>query len=169
VRAIAIPGPPGPPTRQPIGLLVARTAKALDRAFDDALAAVGGTRPTWLILLAVKSGAGRTQSGIADRVGISGPTLTHHLDRLETARLVVRTRGPDNRRLQSITLTAGGDALFFRLRDAAVAFDRRLRTGISEAETTELRRLLSALHDNLATTPPTTSTRSEHPHERRNP
>ena len=167
MTATRIPGPHGPPTQQPVGLLVARTAKTLDHAFDDVLAAVGGTRSTWLILLAVKSGGGRTQSGIAERVGISGPTLTHHLDRLETARLVVRTRDPDNRRLQSISLTAGGDALFFRLRDAAVAFDRRLRTGISDAETTELRRLLSALHDNVATTQPLT--KSDHRHERRNP
>lgn len=159
-RIPGLTGPPGPPSQQPIGLVVARTAKALDRAFDEALAAVGGTRPTWLILLAVKSGAGRTQSGIAQRVGISGPTLIHHLDRLETARLVVRTRDRENRRLQSISLTAGGDALFFLLREAAVAFDRRLRTGISDTETTELRRLLSSLNDNVAATKPTTSTRT---------
>lgn len=149
-----VPGPAGPPSQQPIGLLVAQTAKALDRAFDEALAAVGGSRPTWLILLAVKSGAGRTQSGIAERVGISGPTLTHHLDGLEAGGLVVRTRNPDNRRLQSISLTAAGDALFFLLRDAAVSFDRRLRTGISDTETTELRRLLITLHDNIATPQP---------------
>jgi MarR family transcriptional regulator, transcriptional regulator for hemolysin len=160
-----VPGPPGRPRQEPIGLQVARTGKALDRAFDDALAAAGGTRPTWLILLAVKSGAGRTQSSIAERVGISGPTLIHHLDRLETAGLVVRTRDPANRRLQTITLTAAGDALFARLRAAAAAFDRRLRTGISDAELTELRQLLAALHDNLTTNPPATSVRTDRPEE----
>jgi MarR family transcriptional regulator, transcriptional regulator for hemolysin len=168
VKPIHIPGPPGPPAQQPIGILVARTGKALDRAFDDALAAVGGNRPTWLILLAVKSGAGRTQSGIADRIGISGPTVTHHLDRLESAGLVVRTRDPGNRRLQTISLTADGDVLFFRLRDAAVAFDRRLRTGLSDAEMTDLRRLLTALHDNVAEAQHTSSTRSVDTHGRSN-
>jgi MarR family transcriptional regulator, transcriptional regulator for hemolysin len=77
--AVRIFGNPGPPQRTPIGMLIARVGKQVDRAFDDALADAGGSRPTWLILLAVKTGAGSTQSGIAERVGISGPTLIHHL------------------------------------------------------------------------------------------
>jgi MarR family transcriptional regulator for hemolysin len=169
VQATPIPGPPGPPRQQPIGILVARTGKALDRAFDDALAAVGGTRPTWLVLLAVKSGSGHTQSGIAERLGISGPTVTHHLDRLETAKLVVRTRDPGNRRPQSISLTTDGDELFFRLRDAAVAFDRRLQAGISDVEMTQLRRLLTALHDNVSATRPATSPRAVHTRDQSSP
>jgi MarR family transcriptional regulator, transcriptional regulator for hemolysin len=161
MRVVRVPAPAGPPRQQPIGMLVARIGKALDRAFDDALAVAGGTRPIWLVLLAVKSGAGRTQSGIAERVGISGPTLIHHLDRLETAGLVVRTRDRANRRLQTITLTADGDALFFRLRDAAVAFDRRLHAGISDPEMSELRRLLTVLHDNVTATQPAKAIRSD--------
>jgi MarR family transcriptional regulator for hemolysin len=136
----------------PIGMVVARVGKALDRAFDDALAAAGGTRPTWLILLAVKSGAGGTQTGLAQHVGISGPTLIHHLDRLESAGLVARNRDPANRRPYMITLTSAGDELFFRLRDAAVAFDRRLRNGVSDRRIADLRRTLTALRDNLVTT-----------------
>jgi MarR family transcriptional regulator, transcriptional regulator for hemolysin len=169
VRATPIPGPLGRPRQQPIGILVARTGKVLDRAFDDALAAVGGTRPTWLVLLAVKAGSGHTQSGIAERVGISGPTVTHHLDHLEAAKLVVRTRDPGNRRLQSISLTTDGDALFLRLRDAAVAFDRRLQAGVSDTEITELRRLLTALQDNVSATRPTTSTRAVPTREQSSP
>ena len=158
MEVIRVAGPPGRPRQEPIGILVARTGRAVDRAFDDALAAAGGSRPTWLILLAVKSGAGRTQSGIAERVGISGPTLIHHLDRLETAGLVVRTRDRADRRLQTITLTAAGDALFLRLREAAAGFDCRLRAGVSDAELTELRRLLTALHDNVTAPQPSTAT-----------
>jgi MarR family transcriptional regulator, transcriptional regulator for hemolysin len=150
VNVIRIPGRPGPPREEPIGIVVGRTGKEVERAFDDALAAGGGSRPTWLILLAVKTGAGRTQARLAGRVGISGPTLTHHLDRLEVAGILVRTRDPGNRREYTIELTATGEALFLLLRTAAVAFDRRLRTGLSGADTAELRRLLTALHDNVA-------------------
>lgn len=133
----------------PIGMLVARVGKALDRAFDEALAVAGGTRPTWLILLAVKSGAGTTQTELAKHVGISGPTLIHHLDRLESSALVARTRDPANRRPYTITLTPAGDELFVRLRDAAVAFDRRLRDGISDQRIAELRGVLTTLSDNV--------------------
>jgi MarR family transcriptional regulator for hemolysin len=151
--AVRVTGPVGPPREEPIGLVLARTGKAADRAFDDALAAAGGTRPTWLVLLAVKTGAGRTQTGLADRIGISGPTLTHHLDRLETAGLVQRTRDPANRRVQTIALTAAGDALFLRLRNAAVVFDRRLRARLTDSDVAVLRRTLTVLYDNVTAVP----------------
>jgi MarR family transcriptional regulator, transcriptional regulator for hemolysin len=162
VGPVGVPGsrdrhgqmPPGRPGNMPIGMLVARVGKAFDRAFDDALATAGGTRPTWLILLAVKSGAGTTQTSLARHVGISGPTLIHHLDRLESAALVARTRDPANRRPYAITLTPAGDDMFVRLRDAAVAFDRRLRNGISDGMIADLRGVLTALSDNLVSAGP---------------
>jgi MarR family transcriptional regulator for hemolysin len=147
--AHVIASPPGPPPT-PLGMLVARVGKQVDRAFDDALAQAGGTRPTWLIVLAVKTGAGHTQSAIAERIGISGPTLIHHLDRLEAAGLVSRARDATNRRIQNVALTASGERAFVRLREAAAAFDRRLHTGISDDELAHLRRLLTTISANVA-------------------
>jgi MarR family transcriptional regulator for hemolysin len=132
----------------PIGVLVGRTAKALNRAFDDALAAVGGSAPTWLILQALKSEDLDTQGRLAAAVGISQPTLTHHLDALERAGLVIRTRDPDNRRVQRIAVTEPGEQLFLRLRRAAAAFDGRLRAGLDDDEVATLRRLLAQLEEN---------------------
>jgi MarR family transcriptional regulator, transcriptional regulator for hemolysin len=148
-----LPDRPGPPEHPPIGIVVARVAKAMERAFDQALAAAGGTRPTWLVLLAVKSGSARTQSALAERVGISGPTLTHHLDRMEAAGLVARTAHPASRRAQVITLTPAGEAMFVRLRDAAVAFDARARRGLGETDMERLRSALRTLHDNVTGAP----------------
>ena len=104
------------------------------------------------MLLAVKSGSGRTQSGLAERVGISGPTLTHHLDRMVGAGLVARTPDPANRRAQVITLTSDGETLFAHLRDAAVTFDATARRGLGDADMEQLRRALSVLHDNVTST-----------------
>jgi len=145
----AAAGPPGPPEHPPIGLLVARVAKAMDRAFDQALAAAGGTRPTWLVLLAIKSRPHRTQSELAQRLEISEPTLTHHLDRMVASGLVTRTPDPVNRRAQAITLTAEGDAVFARLRAAAVAFDATARRGLGEKDVEQLRHALITLQDNV--------------------
>jgi MarR family transcriptional regulator, transcriptional regulator for hemolysin len=136
------------PSEVPIGLLVSRTAKALSRAFDDALVAAGGSTPTWLVLLAIKSGGHRTQGDLAEAVGVRQPTLTHHLDALERDGLVHREREPGNRRVQQVTLTDTGEQLFLRLRRAAGSFDGRLRAGLDETEVTELRRLLSHLVEN---------------------
>jgi MarR family transcriptional regulator for hemolysin len=139
------------PSEIPIGLLVSSTAKVLSKEFDAALAAVGGSRPTWLVLQSLKSagpGGHRTQGELAAAVGIRQPTLSHHLDGLEREGLVRRERTADNRRVQHVTVTEAGEALFLRLRRAAGAFDGRLRAGLDDAEVAELRRLLTHLVEN---------------------
>src|SRR3954454_1602712 len=132
----------------PIGLLVARTAKALDRAFDDHLAAVGGSSATWLVLSSLKNGEHRTQGDLAAAVGVRQPTLTHHLDGLERAGLVTRDRDPANRRVQRVALTESGEALFVRLRRSAAAFEGRLRAGLDDDEVALLRRILAQVVEN---------------------
>src|SRR4030088_1006495 len=136
------------PTRTPIGLHLARVAKVVSRAFDDALAEAGGSQPVWLVLISLKSRQLASQRELAVAVGIQGATLTHHLDAMESAGLVTRRRDPANRRLHLVELTAAGDALFLRLRDAATAFDRRLRAGLSEGDVGQLEALLTRLRDN---------------------
>src|SRR3954447_18454423 len=137
------------PPHEPIGLQVTRTAKLLNRAFDAALNAAGGSIPTWLILLSVKSGRASTQRELAAAVGIEGATLTHHLDGLERQGLVGRARDPANRRVQRVELTADGEAAFLRLRDAAVSFDARLRDGVADADVARLGELLARLRVNV--------------------
>jgi MarR family transcriptional regulator for hemolysin len=69
---------------------------------------------------------------------------------METAGLVTRRRDPANRRLHLVELTPAGDALFLRLRDAATAFDQRLRAGLSEGDVGQLEALLTRLRDNVS-------------------
>jgi MarR family transcriptional regulator for hemolysin len=137
------------PRQQPIGLALANTAKRLGRAFDDALAEAGGSRPVWLILLALKTNRPETQRELAAAVGIEGATLTHHLDGMERAGLVSRERLPENRRVQRVELTAKGERAFLRLRDAAVGYDRRLRQGLAEDELERLRAILARMEGNV--------------------
>ncbi len=145
---------PGP-MRQPIGLRLSQVAKVVSRAFDDALAEAGGSLPVWLVLISVKGREMASQRQLADAVGIQGATLTHHLNAMESAGLVTRRRDPGNRRLHVVELTAEGDALFFRLRDTALAFDERLRSGLSERDLSQIEELLGRLHDNITQTPAT--------------
>jgi MarR family transcriptional regulator for hemolysin len=124
----------GPPTVEPIGLHLARTAKAVSRAFDDALATVDASVPMWLVLVSLKSQHHGAQRELAEAVGVEGPTLTHHLNRMEAAGLVTRTRDPQNRRVQRVELTGAGEAAFERLLGTVRAFDARLRAGFSTDE-----------------------------------
>ena len=115
-----------PPQTMPIGLQLSRVAKEVSAAFDAALADAGGSLPTWLILLNLKINESANQRRLADAVGIREATLTHHLSGMEQLGLLTRQRDPDNRRTHVLALTAEGEALFLTLREAAMAFDRRL-------------------------------------------
>ena len=138
------------PAREPLGLHLTKVSRATSRAFDDALAEAGGSLPVWLVLISLKSGQLASQRELAEAVGIQGATLTHHLDAMESAGLVTRRRDPANRRLHLVELTPAGDALFLRLRDAAMAFDLRLRAGLAESEVSQLEALLTRLGDNVS-------------------
>ena len=138
------------PAQQPLGLHLARVSRTVSRAFDDVLAEAGGSLPVWLVLISLKSGQLASQRELAEAVGVQGATLTHHLNAMESAGLVTRRRDPANRRLHLVELTPAGNELFFRLRDAATAFDQRLRTGFSDTEASQLETLLTRLRDNVS-------------------
>ena len=138
------------PAHPPLGLHLNKVARTVSRAFDETLAEAGGSLPVWLVLIALKSSPPASQRDLAGKVGIQGATLTHHLDTMESAGLVTRRRDPANRRLHLVELTPAGDALFLRLRDAATAFDQRLRAGLSEGDVGQLEALLTRLRDNVS-------------------
>lgn len=135
----------GPPTQTPVGLALAAAARSVGRAFDEAMAAAGGSQSTWVILIALKTRRIANQRELAEAVGIRQATLTHHLNAMEAAGLVERQRDAANRRIQHVTLTAAGEAAFARLRGVAMAFDQRLRLGLGEDQLASFRDVLDAL------------------------
>ena len=139
-----------PPDRRPIGLVLTRTARAVSRAFDARLAAAGGSLPVWLILLALRTTEIANQRELAEAVGIQGATLTHHLNGMESDGLLTRRRDPRNRRVHLVELTAAGEELFGRLRSAATAHDRLLRTDLTDDEIAVLDELLARIQGNVS-------------------
>ena len=138
------------PARTPIGLELARAARTVSRAFDDALAEAGGSLPVWLVLLNLKTRQLSKQRDLAEAVGVREATLTHHLNAMDRQGLVTRTRDPANRRVHVVELTAAGEAAFIRLAEAATAFDRRLRNGLTDTDLDGLAALLGRLASNVA-------------------
>ncbi|MEV0346820.1 MarR family winged helix-turn-helix transcriptional regulator [Nonomuraea sp. NPDC050680] len=138
-----------PPFRPPIGLLLTSTARTVSRTFDDALASAGGSAPVWQILISIKSRQLGNQRELAEAVGIQGATLTHHLNAMESGGLLTRRRDPANRRVHVVELTEEGERLFHRLREVAMAFDTRLRAGLSEEQTASFEEILTQLARNI--------------------
>lgn len=133
------------PEETPIGLQLARTAREVGRAFDDSLAAVDGSLPVWLVLLNLKIQPNTNQRELAEAVGITGPTLTHHLNAMEGDGLLTRRRDPGNRRNHIVEITPAGEQRFLGLAAAARAFDERLRGTLTADELAQLRGLLNKL------------------------
>lgn len=142
----------GRPQEQPIGLEVTRTAKVVSRAFDQVLTAAGSSLPTWLVLVSLKGRRDGPQRELAQAVGIEGPTLTHHLNRMESDGLVTRRRHPANRRIHQVELTPAGEDAFFGLLKHVSGFDQQLRSGLTDEEITALRSLLGRLRTNVTGT-----------------
>jgi MarR family transcriptional regulator for hemolysin len=138
-----------PPVIPPIGLRLARTARVVTQAFERAMAEAGGSASIWQVLLLVRSEQWGTQAQMAEAMGITGATLTHHLNAMETQGLVRRWRETSNRRVQRVELTEEGAALFERLREVALRHDARLRSKLSDEETARLADLLGRLQSGL--------------------
>jgi MarR family transcriptional regulator, transcriptional regulator for hemolysin len=133
------------PAAPPIGLRLTRTSRAVTQAFERAMAQAGGSASTWQVLLLVRSANWDTQSEMAEQLGITGATLTHHLNALERKGLVRRWREDNNRRVQRVELTDDGLELWGRLRAVAARHDKLLRSQLSDDEVEQLGALLERL------------------------
>ena len=133
----------------PIGLHLTRTARVVSQAFERAMAEAGGSAAAWQVLLLVRSEKWGAQARMAEAMGITGATLTHHLNALERRGLVRRWREAGNRRVQRTALTPAGEQLFGRLRQVAARYDERLRSQLTDDQTTLLAELLDALEAGL--------------------
>ena len=114
-----------PPSSLPIGLRLTQASRVVERAFGQAL---------------------------AEAVGVKEATLTHHLNTMEERGLITRARDVANRRIHVVALTEEGEAAFLRLREAALAFDTRLRAGLSDSDREQLEHLLARLAANVGDT-----------------
>lgn len=136
-----------------LGRLVALTGKVVRERFDRDLSAVDSSLNTYVILRTVESNAGLSQRRLAATLGIEGPTLTHHLDRLSAAGLIERVRDLHDRRVCRVEMTAVGKAHLDRVESHAAGLDRAFRSMFTKAEIATLRELLTRIRDRLTKEP----------------
>jgi MarR family transcriptional regulator, transcriptional regulator for hemolysin len=105
----------------------------------------------WLVLLNLKIRRPANQRELAEAVGVREATLTHHLNAMEAAGLITRRRDTANRRIHVVELTEVGEDAFLGLRRAAVAFDQRLRVGMTSDDLASFGSMLDRLARNVGT------------------
>jgi len=134
---------------EPLGRHLVFTAKAVREAFEEVLAAAGGSLGTWIVLNAVSDMGFVSQAVLASHVHLEGATMTHHVDRLESLGLVRRQVDADDRRVRRIELTPEGERLHGDLLAAAKRFERVMNKGLSPEDEAALRLALDRIRSNL--------------------
>ena len=120
--------------------------RALVQAYEDTTRLANqalrrhGLSPTARQALAALDGAGGRlpQSAIAERLLTAPASITSLLDTLERRGLVVRERDPNDRRRQSVRITAAGTAAVRQFVPEAVAIQTAVLAEFTEAERRQL-------------------------------
>lgn len=123
-------------------------AKSARMLLERHLTQAGASFGTWTVLAMLESGGPMIQRILAASLGIEGPTLTRHLDRLEELGLIHRNRAGADRRYALVELTAAGQALCHELDAIARAANDQLLDGFSDDETAQLKSMLQRLARN---------------------
>ena len=142
----------------PIGFLIADTARVMRRRFDERARAIGVTRPQWRTLVTLAREEGVQQGTLADRLEVEPITLCRMIDRLADAGLVERRRDPADRRAWRIYLTDRARPILDRIGAVADELFAVALDGIGEAERTALTATLNRIRLNLSTDLPTRET-----------
>ncbi|ALL14210.1 MarR family winged helix-turn-helix transcriptional regulator [Caulobacter henricii] len=117
-------------------------ANRITRLYRPLLEALGLTYPQYLVMLALWEHNPLTVGALGQALDLDSSTLTPLLKRLETARLIARSRDPQDERRVIITLTSEGQDL----REAARAIPAQILCRIDLPLET-----LAALRDRLKT------------------
>ena len=132
-----------------LGRLVAITGKVVRERFNESLASVDSSLNTYVILRTVHHNPSMSQRQLAAALGIEGPTMTHHLDRLAADGYILRVRDPGDRRAYRVELTADGKAHLDRVETYAHQLDDSFRSLFTSDEVATLRELLTRIRDHF--------------------
>ena len=108
--------------------------------------ALGVTSHQVTLLWLVRSRPGLSLRELAEEEGISAPSLSGHVDRLEAAGLLQRVRSSDDRRRVGLELTPSGRALLKRVRARRTTWLAERLALLSEDEREQVEAALPALY-----------------------
>ena len=108
--------------------------------------ALGVTSHQVTLLWLVRNRPGLSLRELAEEEGISAPSLSGHVDRLEAAGLLERVRSSDDRRRVGLELTPEGRSLLKRVRARRTTWLARRLEQLSDRERERLQEALPALY-----------------------
>jgi DNA-binding MarR family transcriptional regulator len=108
--------------------------------------ALGVTSHQVTLLWLVRSRPGLSLRELAEQEGISAPSMSGHVDRLEAAGLLRRVRSNDDRRRVGLELTREGSALLKRVRARRTTWLAARLEQLDDADRARIEEALPALY-----------------------
>jgi MarR family transcriptional regulator for hemolysin len=127
---------------------IGETAHVLRKAFDRLAVGLGVTRAQWKVLFRLTRTPGLRQVELADQLDLEPITLCRIVDRLEEAKLVERTRDPDDRRAWRLHVTAEAQPLIEKLRKVGDELINQAFSGIDPKDIEITRQVLARAREN---------------------
>ncbi len=125
-----------------LGYKLSIAARLQERRLDDGLKALGLTRTTWCVLLALGNEDLTQPSDIARFIGIDRTATSRALRQMEAAGLLDRQAGDGDRRTTRVTLTEKGASLIEQGTPMAMANNDAMRARLTDTEYNRLVTLL---------------------------
>jgi len=135
--------------RRDFFLALGEAKRAAFQAMDRRMKPLGMSQATWRTLYWLdREGGGVTQTALAERMGIEGPTLVRLLDNLERGGLLERRPSPTDRRANTLHLTTKARPLLKTINRIADEVRAELCDGIAEDALISVRALLEQVAGN---------------------
>lgn len=132
---------------QSLGYQLSLTSRIQERRLEENLRRLGLSRATWCALLAVGNEGLSKPSEIAEFVGVDRTATSRALRQMEEAGLIERKNGAGDRRTTTVALTGKGRDMLRQGSPFARANNQVYHDKLTDAECTELRRLLAKLRE----------------------
>jgi MarR family transcriptional regulator for hemolysin len=137
-----------------VAFTVSQTARRFQRIFVEAASLAGQSDARVSLLYFLEnSPTGLTQTELAGRLGISGPSLTRQLDKLEALGFVSRQRMIGDGRARLIMIEPAGRDALIKLDSLASAMRDRIFSDISDADLEAVQRVLDVISARLESDP----------------
>lgn len=128
-------------------ILLGETARLWRTRLDERLKPLGLSQAKWLALLQLDRGGDRmTQTQLAARLGIEGPTLTALIDRLARDGYVRRREDDRDRRSKTVHLTPRAARVLKRITALAAELRQELLAGIPQGDLQVCVRTFKRIH-----------------------
>jgi MarR family transcriptional regulator, organic hydroperoxide resistance regulator len=127
-----------------------RSSKSLRALVDKAVRRHGLRFGQDLLLAALWERDGRTPGEVADALSVTTPTIVTMADRMTATGLLTRRRDEHDNRLVRLWLTDQGRELRRPIQAERTRIERQVTAGLSDAEKTELVRLLKIVQESAS-------------------